>query len=137
MPRTYTAELKAKVIAEWKAGASLNQLAALAKAPKATVQSWVRGHRRIELIPKKTLDAYDFDTAAVQLIDGSVRAFQAILAAAEDASWIKGHSPSEAAILAGVIADKLYRLLGAIERKPVAGDDREGEALAAGPGGGM
>lgn len=114
----YNDEFKAQIISEWMAGSSLNQLSAVHKMPKATVQSWVRGHTRYTLpVPQKNgLEDYDFDGAAEQLIDGSVRAYKAIVRAAEDPEWIKGHSPSEAAILAGVIADKLYRLLGAIER---------------------
>ena len=116
--KTYSDETKAKAIAEWMAGASLPQLAAAFSAPMSTVQGWVKGHTRVVAVTKKGLSDYDFDNAARQLIDGSVRAFTAILRAAEDPEWIKGHSPNEAAILAGVIADKLYRLLGAIEQQP-------------------
>lgn len=112
----YTDEVKAKVVSEWTAGASFPQLSHAHDVPVSTIQGWVKGRTRSKLVTKKSLQEYDFDEAAEHLIDGSVRAYQAILRAAEDPEWIKGHSPSEAAILAGVIADKLYRLLGAIER---------------------
>ena len=129
--QSYTPEIKAQVIAEWTAGASADQLAARYKMPRTTIQTWTKKRRRAQLVLKKNpLDDYDFDTAAVGLIDGSVRAFQAILSAAEDPQWIKGHNPSEAAILAGVIADKLYRLLAAIERQPtLAAGANEGAPL--------
>jgi hypothetical protein len=109
-------DLKAKVIAEHMAGASLGQLAKAYNVPKPTVQRWVGGAPRYPVsIRKETLQTYDFDKVAVELIDGSVRAFTSILHAAEDHEWIKSHSPNEAAILAGVIADKLYRLLGSLD----------------------
>ena len=133
MTRKYTDELRDQVIAEHMAGASLGQLAKAYGVSKPTVQRWVGGAPRYPVsIQKNTLSTYDFDGAAKELIDGSVRAFTSILRAAEDHEWIKGHSPNEAAILAGVIADKLYRLLGAIEvgNEPDTPGDREGETIS-------
>lgn len=124
MTRKYDDALKAQVIAEHMAGASLGQLAGRFGVPKPTVQRWVGGAPRYPISIQKTdLATYDFDSKAVELIDGSVRAFSAILRAAEDPDWIKGHAPNEAAILAGVIADKLYRLLAAISHEPAETED--------------
>jgi transposase len=130
MASKYTDETKTQIRVEWMAGATLDQIATSYTMPKSTVQSMVKGMRRTELIHKKSLSDYDFDSAAEQLIDGSVRAAASILRAAEDHEWIKGHSPNEAAILFGVIADKLYRLLGAIDREASAAElpERAGEA---------
>ena len=114
--KTYTPELRAAVIAEWGAGSSLDSLAKAHQLPKSTVRNWVQGYDRVALVPtaKKELGSYDFDGAAVNLVDGSVRAIQAIYGATADEAWLKRQSAADLAILAGVIADKLYRLLGAI-----------------------
>ena len=116
MITSYPAEFKAQVISEFKAGSSLNQLAAAHHCPKSTIQGWVRQHERVRVVPKKEnpLAAYDLDDMAVKLVDGSVSAVQAIFGVTKDDTWLKRQNAADLAVLAGVISDKLYRLLGAI-----------------------
>ena len=119
MANTYSDELKAQVISEWMAGSSLNQLAATHSVPKPTVQHWVKGRERLVIpvsIPKKDpMEPYDLDRMAVDLVDGSVRAVTAIFRVTADDVWLKRQNAADLAVLAGVISDKLYRLLGAIQ----------------------
>ena len=112
--KVYSPELKAQVIAEWMAGASQKQLVTAFGVPQSTVRTWIRD--RIRVAPKKQdeLAPYDLDAMAVGLVDGSVRAVTAIFGVTADDTWLKRQNAADLAILAGVISDKLYRLLGAI-----------------------
>ena len=122
MPTVYAPETKAQVIAEWKAGSSLNGLSKGHGIPKATIQRWVSLHPRIQVIPstqpKKEQATYDLDAMALRLIEGSVTAVDRIYGVTSDELWLKRQNAADLAILAGVIADKLYRLLGAIQPAP-------------------
>ena len=118
MVRQYEPEIQARVIAEWKAGSSLNQLAREFKIPKSTIQGWAEAHPRTMLVPKQNpLANYDLDGMAVELLDGSLGAIRAIQRAPTDEAWLKRQDAQQLAILYGVISDKLYRLLGAIRRE--------------------
>lgn len=102
------------------AGSSIKGLAREHKVPESTVRGWTKGRRRVGVAPapkkENEPEEFDLDAMAKGLVIGSVKAVRAILAAAEDPAWIYEYSPHEAAILVGVISDKLYRLLGAIQR---------------------
>lgn len=126
---TYAPDLKAQVIAEWGAGSSLDRLAKDHGVPKSTVRNWVQGYDRVALVPtaKTELGAYDLDKAAVGLVDDSIRAIHAIYGTAEDPAWLRGQNAADLAILAGVIADKLYRLLGAIRLTDDHGNDEQAQ----------
>lgn len=115
MTRTYTDELKAQAIADWKAGASLGQLVKDYHVPKATAQGWLKGHERLAVQvsnPKK--EPYNLDQLAVELVDGSGKALVAIYRLAEDPTWLRQQNAADLGVFAGVISDKLYRLLGAV-----------------------
>ncbi len=113
MASKYADEFKAQVIAGWKAGDSELQLAERYDVPRTTLQKWLKGHERAT---KTSLTIYDYDAMAVRLIDGSISALGAIQNIASDKSWLEGQDAGQVAILYGVIADKLYRVLGAIRR---------------------
>ena len=119
MANTYTPELKAQVIAEWKAWASQKNLVKQFWVPQTTLRAWVRPYERISAAPKKdpALEPYDLDKMAVELVDGSVRAVTAIFGVTADSTWLKGQNAADLAVLAGVISDKLYRLIGAIRQQ--------------------
>jgi hypothetical protein len=124
MASTYSDELKAQVIAEWMAGASQKQLVAAYHVPQTTIRSWIAGHDRVVIAPSaapKKAEPYDLDRMAVDLVDGSVRAVTAIFGVTADDTWLKRQNAADLAVLAGVISDKLYRLLGAIQ--PSSGPD--------------
>lgn len=113
--QTYTDEQRAQVIAEWKAGSSLNQLARAHKMPKGTVQRWVQNLERVQVATQKNeVAVYDLDAMALRLIDGSVSAVSSIHGLATRSDWLEKQNAADLAVLLGVISDKLYRLLGAI-----------------------
>ena len=123
---TYSPELKAQVIAEWMAGASLKQLALSYAVPKSTVQEWVKGHGRVAVVPKnKEDDDRDLDSRAWGLVDGSFSALSRIHGVTQDDAWLKRQNAADLAIFAGVISDKLIRLLGAVQRPDSSADQAE------------
>lgn len=118
MANVYSSAERAKVLSEWMAGASLNQLARDNGIPKSTVQRWVDGQKRViaqSTGPKKDVPVYDLDDMALKLVDGSVNAVTHILGVTQDDAWLKRQNAADLAVFAGVISDKLYRLLGAIQ----------------------
>ncbi len=130
MARTYSPELKTQVIAEWKAGSSLDSLAKAHTMPKATVQAWTSHLERVPVSIAKRPEPYDLDEMAIRLINGSVNAVSAIHGVTEDGAWLRSQTASELAILLGVISDKLYRLLEAIHPQRVG----RTTIVTAGPG---
>lgn len=121
----YAPETKAQVIAEWKAGSSLNALVKAHGVPKTTLRHWLEGHARVAVAhvpaPKKEQATYDLDAMALRLVRGSVDAVDRIYGVTNDDEWLRKQNAADLAVLAGVIADKLYRLLGAIQPAPAGG----------------
>lgn len=126
----HSEEVKATVIAEWKAGSSLNALVKAHGVPKTTVRGWVAPYERVAIAPsaapKKELATYDLDEMALRLVRGSVDAVDRIYGVTGDGEWLRKQNAADLAVLAGVIADKLYRLLGAIQPTNSADDDSVG-----------
>lgn len=127
MPRTYAPELKAQVIAEWKAGSSLGGCSRAFSVPLTTVASWVKGESRLPVElqqPKQKPEPYNLDQMAVKLVDGSVHAVSAIHGIAQEHEWLQKQNAADLGVLLGIISDKLYRLLEAIRpyrAEPAAG----------------
>lgn len=115
--KTYPNELKAQVIAERNAGASWKSLSARYEAPIPTIRHWVQSAPDSTLKTTR-LSAYDWDAMALRLVDGSVSAVGSIQRITTNEKWIAGQNAHDLAILYGVIADKLYRLLNAVRRSP-------------------
>lgn len=109
MASLYSDELKATVIAEWKAGANEVELSRLHSVPRTTLQKWVKGHERA---PKQT-PTYDLDKMAWELVGESFGALRSILRKAQDDSWLDKQDANTLAIFFGVTSDKLIRLLAA------------------------
>ena len=111
MANTYTAEVKAQVIADWKTGASLGQLVKAHGVPKTTVRAWVEGMDRTGTVLKKNTPT--LDEMAWELVGESFAALRAILRKAQDDSWLDKQNANDIAIFFGVTSDKLLRLLAA------------------------
>ena len=112
--KTYTPELKAQVIANWMAGASLPQLAKMFAMPMSTAQGWVKGRTRVMLVTKKEEPFQDtIDDIAWRHVDAGALAAEAILRKTQDVGWLDKQDAPGLAILYGVIADKQLRLLAA------------------------
>lgn len=57
-------------------------------------------------------------------VEGGIRAARLL----SDDAYIKGHSPSEVAILSGTLMDKAFLILAAAERYQLGAGDGEGDA---------
>lgn len=124
----YSSELRAQVIGEWMAGASLGQLSRAHQVPKSTIRGWIEGRSRSTLArptaPKNQWDGRDQANERsideifwMELIAG-IRASSAILSQVTDREWLLRQDAASLAVLYGVISDKRFRLLAAFE--PVA-----------------
>jgi transposase-like protein len=145
--RKYSAEFRAQVIAEWKTGEAAIHLARIHGINGQTVNNWVKNEHRLPVKPehevyKEQLEALqdDIDAIAWRHVKAGAAASEAILAKAQDPSWLDKQDAPGLAILYGVIADKQLRLLAAYERedaREVRGSDEpgtvDGEAIAVGP----
>lgn len=119
----WPSEVKANVIAEWMAGASLDGLAVSHRAPKSTVQRWVKGLVRTVSIPKPNAlpDKETIDDLAWDWTKAQSGASLAILRKAQDDSWLSRQNAHDLGVFYGIIADKQLRLLAAFrpaEPKP-------------------
>lgn len=111
--QTYTDEVKAQVIAARRAGTSENALVTQFGVPKSTLRGWVK---EAQSHPKtNSLATLDIDAIGLKLIDGSVSAVGAIAGVTLDPTWLRQQNAHDLAILYGVIADKLIRVLGAVK----------------------
>lgn len=110
---TYTPEVKASVVTAWMAGASLNQLVTQFSVPKTTVQRWTKGLERVALERTTEPKTRTLADLASELAAESFNAAIAILRLAQDREWLDKQNANDLAILFGVNADKLYRLLPA------------------------
>jgi transposase-like protein len=110
MPR-YSPEVKAAVIAQLLAGASLAEAAKIHGVSKSIAKKWADDNKCTLVHGKRP---------AGDLIETYVRtAFAALIKHAEiaqDEDWLKQHEPNSVAVLHGVIADKLYAVLDRARR---------------------
>lgn len=107
---------KARVILEWKTGGSARGIARLLGIHEATVRRWVKGVPRVDLtqqVTHKKEKAETIQDLAHELASESFKAQIEILKLAQDRTWLEKQDAAQLAILFGVNADKLYRLLPA------------------------
>ncbi len=116
MANTYPPTVRAKVIAEWKLGASLNKLSQAHSVPKSTVKSWVDAEERTLVAPENArADAREQLGGLV--LEYLTVGLGALIAQAREASspdFIREHGES-LYLLHGVIADKITLVLRALE----------------------
>lgn len=108
-------EKRAAVIAALLAGQGMNEIAAKYQVSQPTVA------RLKKLIPveelNKVVDKKNIDLAAKigQFLDASFEAMLNVLAVTKDNAWLSKQPASELATFNGVTADKVFRILEAIE----------------------
>jgi transposase-like protein len=138
--RTYPAEVKAQAIVQWKAGASLNQLAAQTGAPKSTVRRWLAGHVRTPRVSKRTEtnglpSTEELDRLAWREVVGNFDALESLRQLIAEPHFRAGEGPNPrgVAVLFGVISDKQIRFLAALRAGgSVPPGDIDGRAELAG-----
>ena len=119
--RTYDDATKAKVILEWQAGSGTKALARDHNIPHTTVRSWVKDLTRAEPALPPAPKTKTVRELAGELAAESFNAAIAILRLAQDREWLRSQNAESLAILFGVNADKLYRLLPAFGADDIAG----------------
>lgn len=142
--KRYPSEVKNHARARWKAGDSLDEIAASVSAPKSTVQGWMQNTPRDlgqqvvlarEAVPPSVPNnnqppQVNIDEVAAGLVHdyrSAVGSIARLIATGDGSDWIKGQGAGELAVLAGVLSDKLLRVLGSyrrIDSSPAIGVER-------------
>ena len=119
MARTeYGPEVKAAVITALLSGQSVSSIAKEYSIPKGTVSGWKTkqdqsgGVARVVDEKKKT----DIGDLLIDLLTENLKAAKSIAIAVQDESYIKKQDASDVAVLLGVINDKAFRMLEALDR---------------------
>ena len=108
----YTEQTKAEIILRWKAGDTCLGLAKQYGIPQRTVRTWLAGvSRDLEAIKNKPT----LDEMAYALVYETFGALIAIARKAQEPAWLEKQGADGLHLLFGVAADKLVRLLGAVE----------------------
>lgn len=108
----YTAEQKAKVIADFVSGSSQLALVRKYNIPRSTIRQWTRGFGPMATTEIKA----KLDAEILKLTFTSIRTLRAILRHARNPEWLEKQSAQELGIFFGITADKLGAVLAAIER---------------------
>lgn len=109
----YSDETKAAVLAAIASGTSILNASRQFKVPRSTVRTWCRSAGLSPLVtPEKKQDlgalVARYLTAGLETLEAQARLFA-------DPEWVKKQSAGELAVLHGVLADKLIRVLSAVE----------------------
>lgn len=116
--REYSQEVKAAVIAALLAGQSVSAVAKEYNIPKGTVSGWKSKENNPEGVAtsidqKKKVDIGDL---LIKKLNEHLKAAIAIAEAVQDPDYVKAQDASDIAVLLGVIDDKVFRMLEALDR---------------------
>jgi hypothetical protein len=107
-------EVKAQVIAALLAGQGVNEVARNLNIPKANVSRWGREvAEQLEQLGTQKKD--EIGELLTGYVRSNITALRVQTEHAADTTWLKKQSASEVAVLHGVLADKLVRILEAAE----------------------
>lgn len=121
-------EVKAAAITQWLAGTSVAEIARQTGFTSTAIASWVKVYARggelvtkPQTLSKKTdkaisVEPIDFDLLAWGLIHDSIAALHGIYQTAQNREWLLKQDADKLAIFAGVVSDKLLRILSSFER---------------------
>ena len=115
--RTYTEETRAAVIAALLAGQSVSHVAKEYNMPAGTVKAW----------KSREINNQDTNSVATQkkgalgdmilgLLEEELISLQAMSRAFRDADWLRKQNAADAAVLFGVMQDKAFRKIEALDR---------------------
>jgi transposase len=109
-------QTKAAVLAALLLGQSVSEVARTYKLPKKTVQDWNRQRSTAGLCeldePQKSADIGDLISTYLRELLTTL-AHQALLF--RDVGWLRKQNAADLAVLHGVMADKTFRILEAVE----------------------
>jgi transposase-like protein len=126
MARGYSDQQKAAVLSALLAGQGVTDVARSFGIPEGTVKSWWSRQRNGENVatvatPKREV----IGEMLVGYLEETIATMRAQLKVFADESYIKKQSAADAAVLHGVIADKGFRLLEALDGGNADGDEEE------------
>lgn len=112
--REYSQEVKAAVIAALLAGQSISSVAKEYDIPKGTVSGWRNQGKGVGAV--STQKKVDIGDLLIEMLTENLKAAKQIAIAVQDEGYIKKQDASDVAVLLGVINDKAFRMLEALDR---------------------
>lgn len=121
MARSYDDETKAAVLAALLKGQAVSYVARQYDIPRSTISTWKRRELGSisETVPSQKKE--ELGDLILDLLRAELEALKAMSLSFKDRTWLEKQSASEAAVLYGVIQDKVFRKLEALTRH--AADD--------------
>lgn len=122
--KTYTTAQRAEAVARTLAGESPKSIARSLTIPESTIRSWRDTARTLiaEWADEERIrtggtpkNAAWLNDEIWGLVGDSIAAIRAIARQTANAEWLSGQNAAQLAVLAGVLHDKLVRILSAIE----------------------
>lgn len=115
--RNYDPEIKAAVLAALLTGQSINAVAKEYKVPAGTVKSWKSRELSEKVATVATAKQADVGELLIKYMEQSLETLTEQHEVFRDGEWLRQQSASDAAVLHGVLMDKLMRLLEAMEQR--------------------
>ena len=116
--REYSSDTKAAAMAALLAGQSVSEVARQFRIPEGTVKSWKRRSNEHMDATVASTKKEEIGELLVVYLEATIKALTAQMKVFADESYISKQPASEAAVLHGVIADKGFRLLEALDGGP-------------------
>lgn len=108
-------QIKAQVMGALLAGQGVAEVAKQFGLDKSVVSRWSKKIPLQKLQQIATQKQQNFEELILEYVGSAVRALQAQVEEASRPEYIKKQSASELATLHGIVADKLFRILSALE----------------------
>lgn len=112
MPVLYDADTKARVIARVNSGETIADVSRSTHITPPTIRSWVRAAGRPAL-PAET--RIDLGVKVTEFLGEALEALKAISRQFQDPEWTATQNARDLGVAAGILADKMVRVLAAIE----------------------
>lgn len=121
--KTYSEEKKAAVLAALLMGQSVSHVAKEYKIPVGTVKGWKsRQINGAESSPVPTQKKAALGELILGLLEEELIALQEMSRAFRDPEWLRKQTAADAAVLFGVMQDKAFRKIEALDRNARPGD---------------
>jgi len=115
----YSPEIKAAVLTALLTGQSISHVAKEYKIPVGTVKSWksreINSNPQIQPVATEK-NSTTLGEMILGLMEKEITAMQAIATAVMNPEWLKEQSAESVAVLYGVMSDKLFKKIEAIEQ---------------------
>jgi transposase-like protein len=127
--QTHSDATKAAVLAALLAGQSVHRTAEEFHVPRSTVLGWKKAAGIDSPTPVGPQKRDEVAEQLVSLIRESLTTLQAQQRHFREASWLRGQSAADLAVLYGITFDKVYHLIAALQATPDDEQEPAGDAL--------